>query len=152
MTATDTSRKAYYEIKREGLLSRSRMQVYECLYHNGAMTGRELNETLGNDSAHKRLSELHKRGVITKKGKRDCRITGRTATVWVVTEALPSEPDKQFTESTSRDKKALNELRREAMDEHGMFLIDAKTLRTLVSEANWNMRVNDKTKEVDIRT
>ena len=90
-----TSLKAYSQIKTEGLLSPIRERVYDFLFHNGPLTGTELNARLKSPVGitipgyHKRLSELRELGVVREVGERICRVTGRNAIAWDVTETLP---------------------------------------------------------------
>lgn len=86
-----TSIDVYTKIKAEGLLSRMRWRVYEALYLNGPLTGKELDQLLGTDSAHKRLSELKALGVIEDSGEkvRACRVSGENVIEWDVTSNLP---------------------------------------------------------------
>lgn len=91
MTIRQTSIDVYTKIKSEGLLSRMRWLAYEALYLNGPLTGKELDQLLGTDSAHKRLSELKTLGVIDDSGERirACRISGENVIEWDVTTNLP---------------------------------------------------------------
>lgn len=94
-----TSLEAYRIITGRGLLSPARDRVYRWLFDNGPATGSELNEALGegDDKAgrrmgtgyHKRLSELKDLGVVYEVRERRCRVTGRTAIAWDVTEIIP---------------------------------------------------------------
>lgn len=88
-----TSIDAYNTIKENGLLSKMRMEVYDCLHAWGDMTGRELNRHLGGVSFHKRLSELQNLGVIETDGERPCDVTGQVSTVWRVNGCLPVRAD-----------------------------------------------------------
>ena len=69
-------------VKKTGELSRKRRDVYEALLSHGDMTGRELNEYLKSQSAHKRISELYKLGFIVPVAERECRVTGRHVVAW----------------------------------------------------------------------
>lgn len=91
MAIRQTSIDVYTKIKAEGLLSRMRWRVYEALYLNGPLTGKELDQLLGTDSAHKRLSELKALGVIADSGEsvRPCRVSGENVIEWDVTANLP---------------------------------------------------------------
>jgi len=58
-----------------------RQRVLDALYKR-PMTGSELNRYLGSSSAHKRLSELRKAGLIVERRNRQCRVTGQTVAEW----------------------------------------------------------------------
>lgn len=90
-----TSIETYQQIEEGGLLSEMRWTVYRTLFHHGPLTGRELNQRLGEGattsaSYHKRLSELELLGVAYVTRERVCTITGRNACEWDVTDKLPS--------------------------------------------------------------
>ncbi len=92
----DTSIEAFRQIQAEGLLSSMRFAVYQALYYSGPLTGAELDEKLrghlGNRGHyHKRLPELRDCGVVSEKGERTCRITGRNVIEWDVTKHLPAD-------------------------------------------------------------
>lgn len=82
-----TSADALAEIKES--LSGERLRAYETLYQSGPMTGSELNVALQTKNAHKRLSELVKRGVVAEVGFKNCSRTGKRALLWDVTTNLP---------------------------------------------------------------
>lgn len=85
-----TSKQAYRQIKAEGLLGRMQFKVYRTLHKRGPMTGNELNHRLLCMSAHKRLSELKRLGVIEELCVRKDRYSGRSALVWrVVRDVVP---------------------------------------------------------------
>ena len=84
-----TSIDVYTEIKASGLLSKRRWQVYDCLFHEGPLTGNELVERLKLPGAWKRLSELEAETVVRDVGERQCSVTGREVTLWDVTSNLP---------------------------------------------------------------
>lgn len=102
-----TSIEAYRQIEAEGLLSEMRFRVYSALYHVNHRTGesctaQELASTFPasdrNSSVglnlHARLGELRARKVVAECGERKCRVTGRNAILWHVTDCLPVEPDE----------------------------------------------------------
>lgn len=103
MTARRTSREAYHEIADRGLLSAARWKVYNWLYHDGPLTGSELNGRAldsGTPGLHKRLSELKDLGVVCEVRERKCKVTGRTAIEWDVTEHLPKTAGKRYHRPT----------------------------------------------------
>jgi len=63
-------------------LPETRALVFRHLIERGGHTGRELNESLSSQSAHKRLSELAREGLIVEQGHRPCRVSGRRSVVW----------------------------------------------------------------------
>lgn len=99
-----TSAATYRQIEAEGLLSRQRWQVYSLLYDKGPATARELAEALRAATPSirdarcvvtRRLPELRDMGVVVELPTRECRVSGREAIVWDVTDALPTPlPDK----------------------------------------------------------
>jgi hypothetical protein len=114
----DTSREAYEEIVRTGLLSGMRLEAYKAIYTHGPMTGRELDLYMygvagqGRDY-HKRLSELAALGVVREVERRPCNVTGKQAYVYdVIPGALPDR-DTFKKRITERRQKAM----RAAFDE-----------------------------------
>lgn len=96
MTPRRTSIDTYRAIANEGLLSRRRLQVYSVLFEVGPATAAEIsNATPGlksaskGDNVHARLLELKELGCVYERGERKCRMTGRRAITWDVTESLP---------------------------------------------------------------
>lgn len=113
-----TSIDVYHRIKAEGLLSKMRWEVYDVLFREGPLTGKELDRKLGTDSAHKRLSELKQLGVIADSGEkvRPCTVSGELVVEWDVTAALPEKattPPKQSSPRPSSGElsKAVEDLR-----------------------------------------
>lgn len=87
----ETSLRAYYEIREEGLLSPTRFRVYEHLIERGPRTAAEVDCAFDSQHMHKRLSELERQGVIHTPRTRRCEITGRDALEWaVIPDTLPS--------------------------------------------------------------
>ena len=92
-----TSIDTYNKIKKEGLLSRLRFDVYACLYLNGPMTQGECWRAMNGTprpSVTPRFAELDERGVIECIGERECRVTGRMALLWSTTDRLPLKNEK----------------------------------------------------------
>lgn len=88
----ETSREAYKYVVETGKVAKRHRQIYKALYHHGAMSAGEtfefLNRNYGlrfDSNTHARFSELENMGYIREVGKRPCRITGRTVTIWDVT-------------------------------------------------------------------
>lgn len=99
----DTSIEAYNKIKRDGLLSERRWQVYDILYEIGPATGgeifRHMKKKYGptiptNSNVTTRLGELRHFGVAMEIGKRKCTMTGQMVILWDVTSKLPLKFDK----------------------------------------------------------
>lgn len=90
-----TSVEAYWKVV--PFLGEMQEQVYRCLWHNGPMTGNEVDVALSppgkvNPSYHKRLSELEKRGVVLIAGTRKCRVSDENCQIWDVTDATTVNP------------------------------------------------------------
>lgn len=98
-----TSAENYQLIKDNGLLGKRQWQVYDCVYRAGPMTQSEAWVWILNNSGERpqqrsispRFAELEAKGVLATVGERPCNVTGKTATVWEVTAALPSPPEKR---------------------------------------------------------
>ena len=106
----DTSIEAYRKIKEEGLLSKLRFSVYECLYQHGPMTQGEVwSRYFHHRQRHDigpRFAELLKRGVIKNVAYRPCTLTGNVSMVWDVTSNLPSEPIKTISKREQEKREA----------------------------------------------
>jgi len=63
-------------------LPKARRLVMEFILNNGRCTGREINRGLGSQSSHKRLSELHRLGIIRQAGTSICKVSGLRAASW----------------------------------------------------------------------
>jgi hypothetical protein len=99
--ARETSVEAYNKIKRGGLLSKSRWEVYDVLFNHGPLTAGEVCKEYfpqrQRDSLRPRFAELRDRGVVKELPARICRATGQTCVVWDVTANLPAEVPAQPT-------------------------------------------------------
>ena len=89
-----TSIKAFREIRDSGMLSRRRWQVYRTLYRCGPATASEIyfKANMGKQlqaSVQSRLSELVRMECVAEVGRRACTHTGKTCTVYDVTDRLP---------------------------------------------------------------
>ena len=105
-----TSRQAYEHITANGLLSKSCYAVYDLLFREGPLTGRDVDDALGPD-AHKRLSELEEQGVIAKVGTRTCAKTGQDGYLWEVTGQLPVPRNKSVKQYLTGTAKAVAEIK-----------------------------------------
>lgn len=94
---------AYEEIRARGLLGRRQLQVYAGLRKHGPCTAGELYQQLkdnrqfdlpANSNISTRLGELREKGCAKDLGSRACRVTGKKATVWAVTNGVPSKKIK----------------------------------------------------------
>ena len=130
----DTSIEVYHQVKAEGLLSKRRFEVYECLFHHGPMTQSEtlikLNINNGNVNQHSitpRFAELKDLGVIKETRKRPCKITNRTVYEWDVTSNLPKTDNivrKSKKEKINEILDDIIELGKTLPDEHKQELRD----------------------------
>ena len=91
-----------FELLVNGKLNTVQMSVYHHLLNNGPMTGREINNALGGDSYHKRLSELKRQGMVYEDDVRKCSISGIKATVW----AALDTPEYRIPDKRTRPTKA----------------------------------------------
>jgi hypothetical protein len=96
MMVRETSILAYKRIKENGLLSKRRFEVYECLFQHGPMTQMEVCRKLNSEVAHDRsftprFSELKRLGVIREMGVTTCKIMNSTAILWEVTNKIPGK-------------------------------------------------------------
>jgi hypothetical protein len=92
-----TSIDAYRKIEAEGLLSKLRFTVYDCVFHFGPMTAQECAKKINplhQKSITPRFSELESMGVLREVGERKCNVTGMTVIEWDVTKNLPEKPKK----------------------------------------------------------
>ena len=107
--ARSTSIQAYNEIKKSGLLSKLRWQVYDYVYHNGPCTAKKIFKELSkkvvaagrqqpNSGVYTtRCSELRNRGVFQEIKKVRCPDSNRIVILWDVTSALPARVPKTST-------------------------------------------------------
>jgi len=95
MNTRQTSIDCYNAIKSEGLLPKRRMEVYEAIYNCAPCTSAEAIKTIleksGNvlSQSRARFTELRDQQVIYERGVRQCKITGRKAIEWDLTDRLP---------------------------------------------------------------
>ena len=115
MTRT-TSIVAYHTIKDSRLLNEKQWRVYHHLFHEGPLTGAELDDALATADAHKRVSELERAGVVREVGHKVSERTGMRNVLWDVTLHLPVKrtatrlPPKPSREDTSRGVAQLRHL------------------------------------------
>lgn len=94
-----TSVAAYRQIEAEGLLSKSRLEVYRVLAEAGRpMTGSEISEELDGaivNNVRTRLTELRDRGVVREAGTGICPVSEREVILWEYAPgALPTDPPR----------------------------------------------------------
>ncbi len=89
MTAADTSRKAYQEIKESGKEKSQLRQVLDALRKSEILpTANELNQDhleldIPNGRVHARLKKLEEKDLVIEVGKRPDKYTGRVAKTWM---------------------------------------------------------------------
>ena len=114
-----TSIDCYNQIKAEGLLGRSSMEVYEGVYKYGPVTAGELAQELTGiprNDISSRLTQLRKKGVVSEVQCRNCKVSGRNVIEWEVTDRLPVKPIKTKTAKELRTDEALEALREVYLD------------------------------------
>ena len=103
-----TSLVAYHTIKESRRLNDEQWRVYHHLFHEGPLTGAELDDAIKKADAHKRVSELERAGVVREAGHKINERTGMKNVLWDVTEHLPVKgrparlPPKPSREDVSR--------------------------------------------------
>ncbi len=95
----NNSREALAYIEKTGILGERRTQAYQCAWHHGPISTREIWERvkrvhpeIPQHSFTSRPSELEEMGVFLPVGDKKCQHTGRTVTLWDVTDHVPREP------------------------------------------------------------
>ena len=93
---------AYLEIKRNNLLPRVQMEVYDCIANHGPITRDAVLSRLGLKTHHSgRFTELKNKGVIEECGNVKNWSTGVSVVQYRITENLPKKPPR------SKKKQAL---------------------------------------------
>ena len=115
MKKRQTSIDCYNEIRANGLLSKRRLQAYQCMLNVSPCTAGELekefNLKYGLRGVWKLLSQLRDMGVVEEVGERDCRITKRNVIEWDLTDRLPVNVKKNNKTKKQKINDALNSLR-----------------------------------------
>lgn len=95
----NNSREALAYIEKTGILGERRTQAYQCAWHHGPISTREIWERvkrvhpeIPQHSFTSRPSELEEMGIFVSVGDKCCQHTGRTVTLWDVTDHVPREP------------------------------------------------------------
>lgn len=96
-----TSLDVYRQIESEGLLNRMRFKVYSHIFKHGPCTISQTTNALAKEimslrggTISSRFSELERMCVIEEIGKINCPFTGRSVTLWEVTNKLPIKLEK----------------------------------------------------------
>ena len=116
MNTRQTSIDCYNEIKANGLLSKTRLQVYLAILKNAPCSSGEAFATMTTkenqiSQSRARFTELRELGVIYEKGEKQCSITGRNVIEWDLTDRLPVNIKKTNKTKKQRTNDALNSLR-----------------------------------------
>ena len=117
MKTRQTSIDCYNEIKANGLLSKTRLQVYLAILKNAPCSSGEAFATMTTkenqiSQSRARFTELRRLGVIYEKGIRKCRVTGRNVIEWDLTDRLPVNVKKTNKKKNQKIDDALNSLRK----------------------------------------
>ena len=86
----ENSLKAWQQLLESGRLAGARADFYRAIAEHPRMTATELYRfhlTGYSENTRTRFGELRDLGLIREAGSRKCTITGKTATVWEITEA-----------------------------------------------------------------
>lgn len=104
-----TSKIAYDQIKKDGLLPKKRFECYEVLFFNGNLTSAEVFKILNKDkpnaaitSSRSRFTELRDMGCIAEFGTKICTVTGKEAIAWEVTPNIPNELPKKMSRENKK--------------------------------------------------
>ena len=116
MNTRQTSIDCYNEIKANGLLSKTRLQVYLAILKNAPCSSGEAFATMTTkenqiSQSRARFTELRRLGVIYEKSVRPCKVTGRNVIEWDLTDRLPVNIKKSNTTKKQSVDDALNLLR-----------------------------------------
>jgi len=129
-----TSIDCYHQIKKEGLLSKKKLQVYEALIDIAPCTAQELesylNKNINVRGGWKLLSVLREQGAVVELGSRKCNITGRNVIEWDVSDKLPNKLPNKLTKNKVDVNKVIDAIIL-YMDKNYMDSISQKTLKSL---------------------
>ena len=100
-----TSLDIYRKITQQGLLPKKRMQVYEVLFNNGALTGSQIAvlfkkkhpSSEHSESIRNRITELVQQGVVAEVDTIECPITGNMVLQFQTTDSLPVKLERKET-------------------------------------------------------
>lgn len=94
----DTSLEIYKKIQESGLLSIQLWEVYACIFEHEPVTIKEVCVMLRHrpeTSVSPRFAQLERRGAVSSKTKRACKVTGNLVYEWRTTGKLPIKIKKQ---------------------------------------------------------
>ena len=134
MKTRQTSIDCYNEIKRNGLLSKMRFEVYSALLSMGKpSTTREVYQTMNVlKQEATRFTELRNLGVIYEVQNRKCTVTGRTSIEWDLTDRLPVSFKNKNKTKKQRINDAINSLRELYKNKDNSTNEDWKTVSDLI--------------------
>ena len=112
----DTSREIYQKIRKEGLIGKKQIQVYEILFMYGPLTGSEVANWMDefhqksnvSETVRNRLNELKAMGIVTELPKAPCPVTGNTVYRYDVNSKLPVKPPRKLLK-----KEKLNSIKKQ---------------------------------------
>lgn len=136
-----TSAQTFAEIKASGLLSNRRMQVYQILYHHGAMTGAQVAQvfkskygpTGHSENIRNRLTELRDMGCVVETGVVTCPISGRNVLQWQTNDEMPQKPPRKKTKK-QKEAKHYNQGVKDCIDLVDDMFLRAQMLRLIRDE------------------
>lgn len=103
----------FTKIKRDGLLSKSRMKVYEVLHKYGPLSAGEITQALvgyTRNSVCSKLCQLRDLGLVYERGTTICPLTHNRVTLWDDTGRLPDkEKERKVQERRIKTKGALED-------------------------------------------
>ena len=134
MKTRQTSIDCYNEIKRNGLLSKMRFEVYSALLSMGKpSTTREVYQTMNVlKQEATRFTELRNLGVIYEVQNRKCTVTGRTSIEWDLTDRLPVSFKNKNKTKKQRIEDAINSFRELYKNKNNSTTQDWKTVADLI--------------------
>ena len=140
MNTRQTSIDCYNQIKKEGLLSKRRLEVYESLLSTAPCTSseaiRNAKTTFGVFGVSSRFTELRDLGVIYEKDIRPCKVTGRNVIEWDLTDKLPIKEKSKKLPTKKEKKKQLMALIIKLGNDGELIEKDKKVLRLIYKIAN----------------
>ena len=134
-----TSIDCYNQIIKDKSLSKMRLRVLEAIMNTAPCTSGEAFASMIRtrtdmiSQSRARVTELAERGVVKEVGKRACKISGKQAIVWEMTDMLPQEPVKVLD---SRPKNMLKCM------EYIADVMEKKGLKSFTLEQVYNI-IND---------
>lgn len=127
-----TSIETYHQIKKEGLLKKLQLKVYEGIVNRGKCTATEAVQGFRKTThgLSSRFTELKRMGVIKEMPKRKCSITGRNAITWMVTNELPKRAIKEAPKPSGFHKSITHIIWR--MNREGKLFVNAAELKAML--------------------